>query len=95
MNGCAIGIGQNFDLGLCVRSTVLSWLPEWAWQLAPYWPVLAAIIAIGVAWRFAGVPGIAAVSAIIGFILGRRSTDDGRNPEIPAKDQIVPPRRRK
>jgi hypothetical protein len=76
MTGCEIGIGKTFDLGLCLRSMTTGWLPDWAVALLPYWPWLAAIVVLGLAYRIAGLPGITAAAGVIGFILGRRSVPE-------------------
>lgn len=75
MTGCEIGIGKSFDLGVCAHSLAVSWLPDWVWPLLPFWPVLGILIALGLAYRFAGLPGLTAVAGAIGFILGRRSVN--------------------
>lgn len=92
--GCSIGFGQNFDLGLCVTSTLRDWTPDWIEPLLPYWPWAAVIVGAGLAWRFAGAPGLAAFAAAVGFILGRRSVEHN-NPDLPVTDQAPPVRKKK
>lgn len=84
--GCSIGFGQNFDLGLCITSTLIDMTPDWLVPLLPYWPVGVIVVGTGLAYRFAGAPGLAAFAAAVGFILGRRSavkSEDQYNPEPP------------
>jgi hypothetical protein len=95
MTGCEIGIGKTFDLGLCLRSMTTGWLPDWAVALLPYWPWLAAIVVLGLAYRIAGLPGITAAAGVIGFILGRRSVPEPIETDLPAKDQIPAPKPKK
>lgn len=92
--GCAIGLGQNFDLGLCIKTTLIDWTPDWLEPLLPYWPLAAVIVGAGLAWRLAGAPGLAAFAAAVGFVLGRRSVEPS-NPELPEADQAPPIVRKK
>ena len=92
--GCAIGLGQNFDLGLCIKTTLVDWTPDWLEPLLPWWPLAAVIIGAGVAYRLAGAPGLAAFAAAVGFVFGRRSMEPN-NPDIPAADQDPPVRKKK
>lgn len=92
--GCAIGLGQNFDLGLCIKTTLVDWTPDWLEPLLPWWPLAAVIVGAGLAWRLAGAPGLAAFAAAVGFVLGRRSIDTS-NPELPDADQAPPIRKKK
>lgn len=79
---CTVGLG-GVDLSGCIV------LPDWLVPLLPYWPWLAVVAGAGLAWRFAGAPGLAAFAAAVGFILGRRSvTTEEQYPhqdEKPAK----------
>lgn len=92
--GCAIGLGQNFDLGLCIKTTLIDWTPDWLEPLLPWWPLAAVIVGAGLAWRLAGAPGLAAFAAAVGFVLGRRSVEPS-NPELPEADQAPPIVRKK
>jgi len=92
--GCAIGLGQNFDLGLCIKTTLVDWTPDWLEPLLPWWPLAAVIVGAGLAWRLAGAPGLAAFAAAVGFVLGRRSMEP-KNPDIPDADQDPPVRKKK
>lgn len=92
--GCSIGLGQNFDLGLCVKTTLIDWTPDWLEPLLPWWPLAAVIVGAGLAWRLAGAPGLAAFAAAVGFVLGRRSVEPS-NPELPEADQAPPIVRKK
>ena len=52
------------------------WVPDWVWPLLPYWPWAFIIVGAGVAWRFAGTPGLVTFAGAVGFIFGRRSKPD-------------------
>lgn len=93
--GCAIGLGQNFDLGLCIKTTLTDWTPDWIEPLLPYWPWAAVIVGAGLAYRLAGAPGLAAFAAAIGFILGRRSVEPTTETDIPKPDLAPPPKRKR
>lgn len=71
MPGCELGLGTTFDLGLCAHSLFLGWVPDWVWVIAPYWPWLFIIVGLGVAYRFAGWPGVVAVAGVLGYLKGR------------------------
>lgn len=73
MNGCELGLGKTFDLGLCAHSLFLGWVPDWVWVLAPYWPWIVIIVGLGFAYRFAGWPGVVAAAGAIGYLFGRLS----------------------
>ena len=92
--GCAIGLGQNFDLGLCIKTTLVDWTPDWLEPLLPWWPLAAVIVGAGVAYRLAGAPGLAAFAAAVGFVLGRRSVEPIET-DISPKDTIPPPKRKR
>lgn len=87
--GCSIGLGQNFDLGLCISSTLRDWTPDWIEPLLPYWPWAAVVLGAGIAYRLAGAPGLAAFAAAVGFMLGRRSvrSEEQYDPEPPQPKQ--------
>jgi hypothetical protein len=76
VTGCEIGIGKTFDLGLCLKTSVFSWLPDWVWLLLPYWPWLIVIGGLGLVYRLAGWPGVVSFVFGLGFLLGRRSKAD-------------------
>jgi hypothetical protein len=58
----------------------------WAWVASVewYWWAGLAAIAVGIVWKIAGWPGLLALAAGAGFILGRRSTHD--TVEVPDED---------
>lgn len=90
MNPCGFSFGM--DVGACVSSMAAGWVPDWLAPLMPYWPWAALILALGLAYRIAGLPGITAAAAAIGYILGRRSvrTED----QFPHPD-VAPPVKKK
>ena len=91
MNACGL---VSFDLGKCIGGYLTGWMPEWLLPLLPYWPWAAILVGGGLAWRFAGAPGLAAFAAAVGFILGRRSVqteDQFPHPDVPP----VQPKKRK
>lgn len=91
MSGCELGLGKTFDLGQCVGSTLFGWVPDWAWSLLPYWPWLVVIGGAGMAYRFAGWPGVAAFFGGVGFVLGRRSVKpDDPHEQVSGKDAAPP-----
>ena len=92
--GCAIGLGQNFDLGLCIKTTLVDWTPDWLEPLLPWWPLAAVIIGAGVAYRLAGAPGLAAFAAAVGSASWRRSMEP-TTPDIPDADREPPERKKK
>jgi hypothetical protein len=73
MNGCELGLGKNLDLGLCAHSLFLGWVPDWVWVLLPYWPWIVVIGGAGMAYRFAGWPGVVAFAGGLGFLAGKLS----------------------
>lgn len=60
----------------------VSAIPWWGW-------VLAALVLVGVVWRFAGWPGLIALAAAAGFIFGRRTADEPIE-HVDGKDAFVP-----
>lgn len=74
MNACKLSL-SGMDLGACVGSFFTGLLPDWLVPLLPYWPWALGILALGLAYRIAGVPGLAAMAGAIGYILGRRSVE--------------------
>lgn len=96
MTGCEIGLGKSLDIPVCLHSLATSWLPDWVWPLLPYWPVLGILIALGLAYRFAGLPGLTAAAGAIGFILGRRSVKhEPIEADLPPKDRAQAPKPKK
>lgn len=56
-----------FNPGACVQNAfwgLVADVPWWAW-------LAVAVVLLGVAWRFAGIPGLVAAAAAIGFVFGR------------------------
>lgn len=51
-------------------------IESWFWGLigmVPFWGwAVLALIVVGAVWKFAGWPGLVALGAVAGFILGRR-----------------------
>jgi hypothetical protein len=91
MTGCEIGLGKTFDLGLCIKTATLGWLPEWVWWLLPYWPWLIVVGGLGLVYRLAGWPGVGAFVFGLGFLVGRRSADTEPDLGLPAKDAAPAP----
>lgn len=87
MTGCELGLGKTFDLGLCAHSLFLGWVPDWVWVLAPYWPWLVVVIGAGVAYRFAGWPGVVAFAGAFGYLAGRLA---GRKKPIEPIENVDP-----
>jgi hypothetical protein len=73
MSACEFSAFEKFDLGACAGSIAFGWVPDWLWPLLPYWPWLVVIGGAGMAYRFAGWPGVAAFFAGVGFVAGRAS----------------------
>lgn len=69
---CAQSIAEN------AFYSVITGVPWWAW-------VALILVVLGVAWRFAGIPGLVAAAGAIGFIFGRF--------RIPVLPQKAPPPR--
>jgi len=93
MNACGLNFGM--DVGACISSMVTGWLPDWLVPLLPYWPLAAVILVLGVAYRIAGLPGITAAAAAIGYILGRRSVKEEAHEHVAGKDAAPPVKKRK
>lgn len=91
MNECKFSLG--LDIGLCLKSMALGWVPEWVWQYTWLWPWAAVIVGAGLAYRLAGAPGLAAFAAAVGFILGRRSVTTEH--QYPHPDEKPAPKKRK
>lgn len=91
MNACGLNFGM--DVGACISSMVTGWLPDWLVPLLPFWPWAAVILALGIAYRIAGLPGITAAAAAVGYILGRRSvrTED----QFPHPDEAPPAKKKR
>ena len=88
---CKLGFGM--DIGACVGSWFGGLLPDWLVPLLPYWWVLALIAVGGLAYRVAGVPGVAAFFGAVGFILGRRSVEHHEHVDGPDAAPPQPKRR--
>lgn len=91
MNPCGFSFGM--DVGACISSMAAGWVPDWLAPLLPFWPWAAVILALGIAYRIAGLPGITAAAAAIGYILGRRSvrTED----QFPHPDPAPPVKKKR
>lgn len=82
----------GFDLGACAWGIVSGWagmVPWWVWALV-------ALVVIGIVWKVAGWPGLLALAAGVGFILGRRSAREAPDeiwPDPDPKPVRVKPRR--
>jgi hypothetical protein len=95
---CDFSVFQKFDLGACVGSIAFGWVPDWFWLLLPYWPWVVVIGGAGMAYRFAGWPGVAAFVGGVGFIAGRRSVKRVTTEEQYGSREPVgvkPPRKRR
>lgn len=96
MSACEFSAFEKFDLGACAGSIAFGWVPDWLWPLLPYWPWVVVIGGAGMAYRFAGWPGVAAFFGGVGFVAGRASakkpveTDD----IFPDPDQPKPRKKR-
>ena len=66
----------------CTLGAIGAWFASVPWY---GWALLAAIV-VGIVWKLAGWPGLLALVAGAGFILGRRSTDDPTETEGLARD---------
>lgn len=93
MNACGLNFGM--DVGACISSMVTGWLPDWLVPLLPYWPLAATILALGVAYRIAGLPGITAAAAAIGYIFGRRSVKDEPHEHVSGHDAAPPVKKKR
>ena len=89
MNTCTISFGM--DIGKCIASLTLGWVPDWLWPLMPYWPIIAILVGAGVSYRLAGPIGLGVFGAVIGFIGGRRSAEDFHE-HVGGKDATPPVR---
>lgn len=91
MNPCGFSFGM--DVGACISSWFTGWVPDWLVPLLPYWPIFAVVVGAGIAWRFAGAPGLAAFAAAVGYILGRRSVKTEE--QFPHPDASPPVKKKK
>lgn len=89
MSACEFTLTKGIDVLGCIASVTTGWVPDWLVPLLPYWPWLAVAVGAGVAWRFAGIPGLTAFAAAVGFILGRRSVD--HHEHVSGLDAAPPP----
>ena len=93
MNPCGLNFGM--DIGACISSMATGWLPDWLVPLLPYWPWFAVILVLGVAYRIAGLPGITAAAAAIGYILGRRSVKEEAHEHVSGHDAAPPVKKKR
>lgn len=93
MNPCGLNFGM--DIGACISSMATGWLPDWLAPLIPYWPWFAVILVLGVAYRIAGLPGITAAAAAIGYILGRRSVKEEAHEHVSGHDAAPPVKKKR
>lgn len=89
MNACNLSL-SGMDVGACLGQLFSGLVPDWLVPLLPYWPLAAIILVLGIAYRLAGVPGLAAAAGAIGYILGRRSVE--QHEHVDGKDAVVPKR---
>ena len=97
MNACDFAVFEKFDLAACLHSIAFGWVPDWIWALLPYWPWIVVIGGAGMAYKFAGWPGVAVFFGGAGFIAGRKSVepaDDFRG-DVAGPDAEPPPAPRK
>lgn len=93
MAACDFSAFEKFDVGGCLHSLAFGWVPDWVWPLLPYWPVIVVIGGAGMAYRFAGWPGVAAFFGGVGFVLGRNSASKPEPPAAPTP--VAKPKKRK
>lgn len=94
MNACDFSVWEKFNLGACVNSVLFGWVPEWFWLVLPYWPWVVIIGGAGMAYRFAGWPGVAAFAGGVGFVAGRKSVKQPEPIEHVAGKDADPPVRK-
>jgi len=70
-----------FDPFGCLSASIGSAIASVPW----YWWVVVALVVCGVVWKVAGTPGLLALAAGVGFILGRRSVEP-EPVEVPDED---------
>lgn len=93
MDACGLNFGM--DVGACISSMFAGWVPDWLAPLLPFWPWAAVILALGIAYRIAGLPGITAAAAAIGYILGRRSVKDDAHEHVSGPDAAPPVKKKR
>lgn len=93
MNACNLSL-SGMDVGACLSQLFSGLVPDWLAPLLPYWPLAAVILVLGIAYRLAGVPGLAAAAGAIGYILGRRSVEPGHE-HVDGKDAAPPVTKKK
>lgn len=95
MNACKLSL-SGMDLGACIGSFFTGLLPDWLVPLLPFWPWAVGILALGLAYRLAGVPGLAAMAGAIGYILGRRSVTPEPHEHVSGADAapVVKPKKK-
>lgn len=70
-----------------INHVLFGWLTIIPWWL--YW--VLAIAAVGAIYKFAGWPGIIALAAAIGYVLGRRNVTRLPDAVLPPADSAAPP----
>jgi len=93
MNACNLTL-SGMDVGACLGQLFSGLVPDWLAPLLPYWPWAAVILVLGIAYRLAGVPGLAAAAGAIGYILGRRSKTVETDEIWPDPDKPIKPKKR-
>lgn len=92
---CGLNIGCQLNDWLGgIGHALTGWVPDWFWPLLPYWPWAVVLLALGIAYRFAGWPGVTAVAGAIGFIFGRmtaRKPEPDAHEHVPAGPDAAPP----
>ena len=94
MNACNLSL-SGMDVGACLGQLFSGLVPDWLGPLLPYWPWAAVILVLGIAYRLAGVPGLAAAAGAIGYILGRRSKAVETDEIWPDPDKPVKPKKKR
>lgn len=96
MNACDFSAFSKFDVGACLHQLAFGWVPDWFWLVLPWWPWVVIIGGLGMAYRFAGWPGVVAFATGIGFIFGRQSVKHSDPVEhVDGKDAAPPVRKPK
>lgn len=95
MNACKLSL-SGIDVGACLGQLFGGLVPDWLAPLLPYWPWFLGIVVLGLAYRLAGVPGLAAAAGAIGYILGRRSVTPEPHEHVSGKDAapVVKPKKK-
>jgi hypothetical protein len=95
MSGCELGLGKTFDLGICIKSVAVGWVPDWLWPILPWWPLIVVVGGLGLVYRVAGWPGVGAFLFGFGFLVGRKSADapEPIETDLPKRDRVPAPRK--